>query len=176
MEDVGEIFYEFPATDNLIVVEFAQEPAPADATLRIQKGETGSDGGDGEGVDLMVEGFVIEVSDEAGVVVGVEEVLVIDACSHELEDLLGLVFLEEALHLLEDEGEVGLDFECSNVLGLGGELVGMGAQVVEEPLEVEDLLDAEVHQLRLHDCLHSLEQLVYPASTLAYLVWVRRDR
>lgn len=60
-------------------------------------------------MDLLVERLVVEVSDQTGVVVGVEEVLLVDACRHELQHLLRMFLLQQSFHLLQDEGEVCLD-------------------------------------------------------------------
>lgn len=60
-------------------------------------------------MDLLVEWLMVEVSDETGVVVGIEEVLLVDACSHELQHLLWMLLLQQSFHLLQDEGEISLD-------------------------------------------------------------------
>lgn len=108
---------------------------------------------------------MIDVLDETGVVIAVKEVLVVHSRSHEIDDFVGLIVLEQSFHLLEDELEISLDFQLRHVLGLGEtNLVGVAAQVGEQALQVEELIHAEVHQFALHHGLHSLEQPVDPES------------
>jgi hypothetical protein len=60
-------------------------------------------------MDLLIERLMMEVSDETGVVVRIEEVLQVDACSHKLQHLLWMFLLQQSFHLLQNEGEIGLN-------------------------------------------------------------------
>ena len=75
----------------LVVVELAEEPAPAHASLRVHLSQTSVDGAEGQLVDHSAQFLVVEVLDQTGIVVRVEEVLLVDACSHKLQHPLRLI-------------------------------------------------------------------------------------
>lgn len=161
----------------LVVVELAEEPAPAHASLRVHLSQTSVDGAEGQLVDHSAQFLVVEVLDQTGIVVRVEEVLLVDACSHKLQHLLRLILPQQLIHLLEDELEVGLELQLCDLFSLGGgDVVGVVPEVVEQSLEVEEVLDVEVDQLALHHGLDPLENGVDPGSGRKYLVWVGSER
>lgn len=84
----SKVLNEFTPTHYFVVVKLTQKPTPTNTALSIHLYETGNNGGKGKCMGLLVEWLMMKVSDETGVVVGIEEILLVDACSHELQHLL----------------------------------------------------------------------------------------
>lgn len=103
---------------------------------------------------------MVEVLHKTGIVVGVEEILLVDSCSHKIKHFLGLIFLQQLVHLFEDELEVGLDLQFCDFLSFSSDLVGVVSQVVEESLEMEEVFDVEVDEFAFHDGLDPFEDAV----------------
>ena len=113
-------------------------------------------------MDHPVELLMVEVLHQTGVVVSIEEILLVDPCSHKLQRLFDFSLPQQLIHLLEDELKVGLDLQFSYFFSFcGGDMVGVVPEVIEEALEVEEVLDVEVDQFALHHRLDPLKEAVY---------------
>lgn len=123
---LSQVVNQFFPVYYLVVVELAEESAPAHTPLRVHLCKTTINRGDGQLMDHPVEFPMVEVLDKTGIIVRIQEILLINPCSHKLQNLFDLILPQQLIHLLEDKLKIGLDLQLSDLFSFcSGDMIGV---------------------------------------------------